>query len=103
MFSLVLPLQPAHDFIELIEATIADRQAAAATAIVDTDRKPERVGQAFFQRQRIGIFRRVRLAAAFLLLAFLLPDLARDLFDLARIETARDDFVRQALGIVMAD
>src|SRR5580704_13728159 len=97
----VLPLQPTHDFVELIEAAIADREAAAATAVIDTDCEPECIGQAFFQRQRIGVFRRADLMAAFLLPAFLLPGLARDLFDLARVESARDYFVRQALGIVM--
>ena len=97
----MLSFQPAHNLIELIEAAIADCQAAAAAAVIDADRKPERVGQAFFQRQRIGIFGRVRLVA-FLLSAFVLPDLARDLFDLAHIETTRDYFVGQALGVVMA-
>jgi hypothetical protein len=40
----VLPLQPTHDFVELIEAAIADCQAAAAIAVLDADREPERVG-----------------------------------------------------------
>lgn len=99
---LLLPLQPAHHFVELIEAAIADRKRSPATAVINADRQSERVGQAFFQRQRIGIFRRMGLVAAFLLSAALFSDLARDLFDLAHIETARDDFVCQALSIVMA-
>ena len=38
----------------------------------------------------------------FLLSAFALSDLAHDLFDLAHIQIARDYFVGQALGVVMA-
>ena len=39
----VLPLQPAHDFVELIEAAITDCQTAAATAVINADREPERI------------------------------------------------------------
>src|SRR5579862_1711689 len=97
----LLSFQPAHHFVELIEAAIADRQRTATAAVVDTNREPERIGQAFFQRQRIGVFRRTGLVAGFLLPAFLLTGLAGDLFDLARVEAARDYFVRQALRVVM--
>ena len=53
--------QPPHHFVELFEVAVADLNGAAGIAMVDGHGKPERVADAFFQRQRIRI---LRLAAA---------------------------------------
>ena len=54
-------LQPPHHFVELFEIAVADLHAAAGIAVVDADGKPERVADAFLQRDRVGI---LHLAAA---------------------------------------
>ena len=57
-------IQSPHDLIELIEVAVADVHGAAGIAVIDIDRKAERVADALFQRDRVGVF---RLAAARLL------------------------------------
>src|SRR5665213_2110877 len=96
----VLPpsFQPPHDIVELIEAAITDADRTAALTMINADRETKRISKALFQCERVGVFccAGARFAAS-------LTGFAGDLLDLAHIEAARHDFVRQPLRIVMAD
>src|SRR4029077_6059921 len=96
-----LVLQALRQIVELIEIAIADADDAALAVRIDVDDEAERVGQTFFQRQRVGAFfrrwfagTRLRVAAGFR---------PRGRPDLADVEAARDDFFRELLGIGLAD
>src|SRR6202171_226085 len=58
---LILVIQSPHNLVELFEVAVADVHGAAGIAVIDVDHKAERIADAFFQRDRIGIF---HLAAA---------------------------------------
>jgi hypothetical protein len=49
-------IQSPHDLIELIEVAVADVHGAAGIAVIDIDREAERVADALFQRDRVGVF-----------------------------------------------
>src|ERR1700754_4305298 len=57
-------VQPSQNLVELFELAIADVHGAAAFAMIDADGKPERIADAFLERDRVGI---LHLAAARLL------------------------------------
>src|SRR5271170_7361276 len=92
----VLLFQPTQHVVELIEIAVADGENAAALAMIDADSQTERVGNALFKRDHIGVFVRphARFAPVLLSLFAFLPDRARYCLDLAHIETASDDFFR---------
>src|SRR4029079_3524454 len=82
-------LQPPHHFVELFEVAIADLEATARIAMIDGYAKAERVADAFFQLQRIGVF---GLAGARLLrLALRHAFVMRQRFSLTDVEPVRDD------------
>ena len=82
-------VQPPHDLVELIEVAVADVHGAAGIAVIDADRKAERVADALFQRDRVGV---LHLAAARLLRLALRHALdMRQRFGLAHIEAFLDD------------
>ena len=43
-------LQPPHHLVELFKGAVADVHGAALAAVVDVDRKPERIGKLLLQR-----------------------------------------------------
>ena len=52
----MLLFQTAQHLVELIEIAIADAQNSAALAVIDADHEAERIRNALFQRDEIGIF-----------------------------------------------
>src|SRR5439155_12693902 len=82
-------LQPAAHVIELIEAAISDLQLAAIAAVLDADVQPERIRQAFLERQCVGVLLGSRPA----LRSFpgVPGSLLRDRLDGAHIEPLFDD------------
>src|SRR5215475_4899796 len=49
------PRQPPHHLVELLEVAVADLHASAGIAVVDADSEPERIGNALFQRDGVGV------------------------------------------------
>src|SRR6266850_6376483 len=82
-------VQPSQDLVELFKVPVADLYGAAGIAVIDADRKAERVAHALFQRDRVGGF---DLAAARLLRLALGHTLdMRQLLGLAHGEAFLDD------------
>ena len=48
--------QPPHHLVELFEVAVADLDGAAGVAVADGHGKTERIADALFQRDRVGIF-----------------------------------------------
>src|ERR1700738_2618177 len=48
-------IQSPHHLVQLIEVAIANVDGAAGVAVIDIDRKSQRVADALFQRDRVGI------------------------------------------------
>src|SRR5439155_18524508 len=61
--------QPAHHLVELLEIAVADLNGAAGIAVVDGHSKTERIADALFQRDRVGILDLPAAAASLLRLA----------------------------------
>src|SRR5882724_10319607 len=49
---LAAPRQPPHHLVELVEAAVTDLHGTAGIAMIDVDVQPERIGDAFLQRDR---------------------------------------------------
>src|SRR5882757_8102309 len=49
-------VQPPQNFVELFEVAVADVHGATAVAVIDADGKPERIADAFLERDRVGVF-----------------------------------------------
>src|SRR4051794_7609516 len=82
-------LQSSHHLVKLFEVAVADLDAAAGIAMIYADVEPERVADALFQRDRIGI---LHLAATRLLrLACRHALVMRQRLGPAYVETFGDD------------
>src|SRR5215470_17324816 len=99
-----LPLQPAHDLVELIEAAISHVHDPRLATMIDRDFEPECISDSPLERHRVGVLAttaqlpgrgRRRLAV---LLAGPAP-----LLDLAHTEPHLDDLLRELLGVGAAD
>src|ERR1700682_5607383 len=94
-------IQPSQNLVELFKVAVADVHSAAGIAVIDADRQPKRVADAFFQRDRIGIF---HLAAARLLRLALPHALGmRQRLGLTHVEAFFDDAFGGSSGIWHAD
>src|SRR5262245_21399590 len=90
--SSVLLQSPQHAF-ELIRRAVVYLQYAAATALGQRDREPQRVGETLLERNRIGAFS-ARLAPAGF--ARRMRTLLRQRFHLTHVETSLHDLARHA-------
>src|SRR5215475_1246470 len=96
-----LSLQQPRDLVELIEAAVLDVHRALAVAIIDRDLEADRIGEPLLQRHGVGALAiaRLRLAA----LAVRLAAIARQVLDLAHVEPALDDLLRELIGVGLTD
>ena len=96
--------QPPHHFVELFEVAIADLDGAAGVAVIDGHGKTERVADALFQRDRVGIFCLAAAARPRLLrLALRHALFMRQRLGLAYVQPLLDDALRRGQRIGHAD
>src|ERR1700757_2767031 len=95
--------QPLHDLVELLEIAVADLDGAAGIAVMDRDAKSERIADALFQRQRIGVLGTAAARARLLRLALRHALHMRELFGLADVEAFGHDLLGSGERIGHAD
>ena len=101
---LASPRQAPHHVVELIEAAVVDRDAAAGIAVVDRHGKTERVADAFLQCDRIRVLDLGAAGAARLLrLALRHAFFMRHRFGLSHVEAFGDDALGGSERIGHAD
>lgn len=96
--------QLARYILELVEAAVANAKRAAAIRVIDRDDESKRIGDAPFQRERIGAFCASSMFATVgRFLSLRVRDLSRYGLDLAHVKTLRNDFFREFLGVGLSD
>ena len=95
--------QPPHHLVELLEVAVADLHGAAGIAVIDGDGEAERVADALFQRERVGVLGLAAAAARLLRLALRHALVMRQRLGLAHVEAFLDDALGRGERIGHAD
>src|SRR6266545_6022297 len=90
-----LAFKPPRHSIELIEIAVVDVHDALLTAMVDRDLESERVGDALLERHGVGVLAAAPFGLALRRGVIRVALAARPRLDLADVEAARDDLLRE--------